>query len=92
MTPKEAQDKRREIEQEHTVVDGRIRDPGKFEGEAIYIPYFWDVVMSGLADEQDGGIASVPVDEEDKMVFPELKRRKRVRMLEDSQGFVNEVR
>jgi hypothetical protein len=69
-----------------------VRGPGKFEGEAPYVPYFWDLYLNGFADDDDGVVLSFTVDEEDKAIFPELRRRKRVKLYESSNGFVIEVR
>ena len=48
----------RQIIERNYVVDssGRIRSPGKFEGEMLYVPHFWDAGMSGLADRDNGEI------------------------------------
>jgi hypothetical protein len=27
--------------------DGVIRSPGKFEGEMLYVPFYWDIAMNG---------------------------------------------
>jgi hypothetical protein len=37
--------------------DGRIKTPGKFEGEMLYLPKFWEESLDGLADtNRDGSI------------------------------------
>lgn len=41
---------REAIETEYTIEHGRIRNPGTFERERPYVPYFWDVHMNGCAD------------------------------------------
>lgn len=33
---------------EYTVKHGRITDPGRFEGEPEFVPYFWEHVMNGF--------------------------------------------
>ena len=75
---------------EYTIKNGRITDLGKFEGEARYLPYFYAVYLDGCADD-DGDVISVPVTADDRLVFPELKRRKRVRFVVEDNGFVTEV-
>ncbi len=70
---------------------GRIQSPGQFEGERRYLPTFWGIYLEGLADEQPGGVVSVVVEAPDKREFPELTRRRRVRMVQTEQGFVCEV-
>lgn len=69
----------------------RITEPGKFEGEEDYVPYFWGLALEGIG-EDDGKMLSVLVEAEDKEKFPALKRRRVVKMWEDDQGFVREVR
>ena len=68
-----------------------IRGPGKFEGEARYAPYYWEIFLEGFADCDDGKILSFNVSAEDKESFPELKRRKVVKLYEDDVGFVREI-
>jgi len=72
--------------------EATVKRPGKFEGEARYVPYYWDVFMEGGADEDDGEVLTFNVSTEDKKMFPELKRRKRVRLEETGQGFVVELK
>ena len=70
---------------------GIIRSPGKFEGEMLYVPHFWDVFLDGLADRDNGRVLGFDVTPEDKVEFPELKRRRTVKLVENDQGFVVEV-
>ena len=49
-----------------------IRMPGKFEGEPIYAPYFWDCALQGMYAEDVNGVFFVPLDESDHAIFPEL--------------------
>jgi hypothetical protein len=70
---------------------GRIRDPGKFEGEMLYVPYFYGFYLNGLFDDEDDtGKLVFYVTEEDRKEFPELKNRKIIRLYETQQGFVCE--
>lgn len=68
-----------------------IAEPGKFEGSPRYLPEFYEVMLEGFADEHSDGSFSVAVDADDKLKYPELKRRKRIRMYQDEQGFVSEL-
>lgn len=81
---------RKELEEQFDVVDGRITNPGKFEGEAVYVPHFWDAFLNGEADRDDGTIVGFNVTKEDKAMFPELKGRRTVRIYERDDGFVCE--
>lgn len=63
---------REEILKDYKVKNGTIRSPGKFEGERVYVPYFWDCAMNGCADEDDGDILTFIITQEDLDEFPEL--------------------
>jgi hypothetical protein len=82
---------RQQLEDEYDVRNGRIRSPGKFEGEMIYVPFYWDVFLNGCADNDDGRRLVFKVTREDKDQFPELRRRRSVVLIEDEQGFVREL-
>ena len=80
---------RRDIESSYTVdANGIIRSPGKFEGEPVYVPYFWDAYLEGFADEDDGEVLTFRVTAEDRAEFPELDGVTTVRLWETDQGFV----
>jgi hypothetical protein len=67
-------DSREAIEAEFTVNEhGIIQDPGKFEGEMVYVPYFYDMVMNGFSDESGEGWDAFQISAEDAQMFPELK-------------------
>ena len=88
----EVHPKRQAILDEYTVdPNGVIRDPGKFEGEPIYAPYFYDALMNGGSDstEYDGDtpIDVFDVSDEDRQIFPELQGVSEVRCYESEQGF-----
>ena len=67
---------------------GVIRSPGKFEGEYLYAPYFWDLFLEGCTDEDDGDVLRFNVTEKDRMEFPELVAVQVVTLTECEQGFV----
>jgi len=71
--------------------NGRISNPGKFEGEMLYVPFYWDAFLNGGADRDDGTTLGFNITKEDKDEFPDLKHRRTVNLVEDSQGFVREV-
>lgn len=71
---------------------GVVRSPGTFEGEMVYVPYFWDKVLEGWQDwEEDDGIAGFVVSPEDRAMFPELKAKTRIRLVQTNDGFVTEL-
>jgi hypothetical protein len=50
-----------DIEMDYKVVNGRIRNPGKFEGEMLYVPYFWEAYLNGCADSDNRGTRLIKV-------------------------------
>lgn len=68
-----------------------VKNPGKFEGCAVYVPYYWDAGLNGLADRNTNEEFGFDVTVEDRKMFPELKGRKTVRLVEQSTGQVVEV-
>ena len=85
---------RDEILEEFDVSDatGIIRNPGKFEGEMLYVPYFWDKALQGAADRDDGKVFGFDISLEEKAMFPELgKRRRTVKLYQREDGFVCEL-
>lgn len=84
--------RRSEILETFLITNECIVTPGKFEREALYVPYFWDKGLDGWADaEADNGDFIFIVMPEDFSEFPELRSKKAVRLHEDEQGFVREV-
>jgi hypothetical protein len=72
--------------------NGRITSPGKFEGEMIYVPWFWDQGLSGCADRDNGSVYGFNITPEDRAMWPELPSRKRtINLRESDSGFVSEV-
>lgn len=70
---------------------GRITQLGKFEGQMIYVPHFWDAYLNGCADRDDGTVLGFDITPEDRAAFPELPARKRtIRLRETDSGFVVE--
>lgn len=74
-----------------------VKRPGKFEGEAPYVPYFYDQAMEGFGGEileggEDGGysVEKFKVSKEDIAIFPELKNKKYVKLIYREDGFVVE--
>lgn len=73
------------------VEGGRIRSPGKYEGEPVYVPFFWEKALDGWADDQDkdGGVIFIVMPEE-RRAWPELGSKRVIGLREDDQGFVRE--
>lgn len=71
---------------------GRIESPGIFEGEMLYVPYYWQIYLDGFADRDNGKILGFDISPDDRVEFPELgKRRKTVKLYQRDDGFVCEV-
>lgn len=89
--------KRDEIKAEYDVDDdGTIQSPGRFEGEAIYAPHFYDATLDGCAEElsymEDGCgeyAALVEIDDDDRREFPEIPASMtHVLVMQSDLGFV----
>lgn len=65
-----------------------IRSPGKFEGEPVYAPFFWDLGLQGFATEDDGDTFWFRIEPGDVDLWPELAGVQWLALTEDSQGFV----
>jgi hypothetical protein len=70
------------------------KGPGKFEGEPIYAPHYWELTLDSGADEEefddanDRPVAVFKLTAEDHGLFPELEGGEILRIYEDEQGFV----
>jgi hypothetical protein len=81
---------RAEILSQFTVDErGTIRDPGKFEGEPVYVPAFYDAYMNGCPDDDIDGVLYFDVTPEDVAEFPELQGVGTVTLYVGDDGFVN---
>lgn len=74
---------------------GIIRSPGNFEGEMLYAPYFYDMVMHGCGEEiyddytDELLYTRVDVDDDARAEFPELyPDTTAVLVYESDEGFV----
>ena len=85
--------KRREIEDLFRIEAGIICSAGEFQGQALYIPHFWDRFMDGGADEDvdDSELVCCTVTLEDVIEFPELTVGQVVRFYEDDKGCIRQV-
>lgn len=71
--------------------DGIICSPGKFEGEPVFAPVFWDMALEGCATEDLGSVVLFELDDEDRAEWPELGDAKWLALEESEQGFVRHV-
>ena len=65
-----------------------ITQPGKFEGEPVWAPSFWNAGLEGYADEDDSDAYWFDVTDDDRREWPSLAGIARVELREDSNGFV----
>ena len=77
------------VHSDHAKWAAETKRPGKFQGEAAYVPYFYD--QTGEGEFAKNGDEIFRVDAEDRDIFPELKGRKTVRLHYRDDGFVVEV-
>lgn len=69
-----------------------VKQPGKFEGQARYVPYYWlQEYDDYVVYHRDYVVRCLRITSEDKQWFPELMRRKVVKLVETNDGFVVEV-
>jgi len=80
---------RDEVEAQYKVENGVIRSPGKFEGEPVWAPDFWALVLEGSADDHERGVYIFEIDSSDVERWPELREAKKIEIWEDDLGFVN---
>jgi hypothetical protein len=84
---------RPKLEEQYQTVGGRITTPGKFEGQRLYVPYYYDNYMNGCADREDGQVLGFDVYPEDRVEFPELEleRRSTVTLWLQDDGSICEI-
>jgi hypothetical protein len=84
---------REEILDSFIVSGGVIHSPGHQEGNMIYVPYYYDMVMKGEDEEVEYGPDDKPysffkVVDEDLQEFPELEDIYGIMLWTSDQGFV----
>jgi hypothetical protein len=95
---------RAEILSGYKIENGRIVSPGKFEGDPVWVPYFWDLALEGMGTESslyhesesddDTGpmVNTFMVQSGDVHLFPELAALSSdaiaISVWEDDNGFV----
>lgn len=81
---------RKAITDEYDVTStGYIKNPGKFEGELLYAPYFWQ--KEGEDYDKPNGSRGFKITPAERQAFPEIgKRRQTIWLWESEQGFVFE--
>jgi hypothetical protein len=78
-----------ELEREYVTVNGIIKSPGKFEGEPIWAPYFYEAATTCGADVDLGPKWALKVEVFDRREFPGmLDDVYAVSLWETDNGFV----
>lgn len=84
---------RHEIEAAYDVRNGIIYSPGKFQGEAVYAPAFYDAMLNGMADAEvgteDRPIAEFHLTADDYAEWPELAGHAALALSVSNDGFVS---
>ena len=79
-----------DIRKEFTLnAKGHIANAGKFEGEPLWIAYFYNKGLLGFSDWDDGKQFKFVITKDDRDLFPDIPPKRRVIYVwEDPQGFV----
>lgn len=82
------------IECEYENDGRRITQPGKFEGEPTFAPFYWNLAMEGFADSDNGEVfkfkfSGSELASLDPVLKDWLGTRRTLHLWEDSQGFVH---
>ena len=65
-----------------------IQSPGAFQGEARYVPEFWDITLDGPCYGADGETLEVAIEADDVARYPELAHASVVYLSTDNNGFI----
>ncbi|MCK9355523.1 MAG: hypothetical protein M0R22_00010 [Dehalococcoidia bacterium] len=88
---------RQEIVDTYTITErGTISNPGKFEGEMLYVVAFYERALEGFSDRyrqicDSESVEGFNVTAADRREFPELSGKRTVNLYYRSDGFVIEV-
>jgi len=84
---------REQIMNEYQTKDDRIISPGKFEGEPIFVPALWELMLEYGSPSENKAFGPIPRHDPLRVEWPELDawlgRRWTIRLWEDAQGFVH---
>jgi hypothetical protein len=83
---------REDLKQKYLVnKKGVIVSPGHFAGQMLYVPYFWDRYVKGLADDTTGGFITFYINEEEREEFPELEGAAAITLVKIGRTLVCEL-
>jgi hypothetical protein len=71
-----------DLKKEFMVENGIIKNPGKFEGEPLSTPFYYDLMING--------IEGITIEPSDRIQFPNIPGNKEIAWVtEDENGFAN---
>lgn len=83
---------RAEYVRAYQALDGRIPGPGPFQGQKVYVPYFWEAYLRGDAhDVSSDDLVLFVITNEDLREFPELENRSVIRLRQSKDGRIEEA-
>lgn len=71
---------RYDVLKQYETTDGVIKTSGPFQGQALYVPYFWCRYLAGHANEVGDDVVQFTVHGDDRTQFPELGSRGIIRL------------
>ncbi len=69
------------IEKAYFVKDGKVQAPGRFQGEPVYVPYYYDQWQHWGADCSSLDMAFFHIEDFEREIFPELGNAKGVELV-----------
>lgn len=80
---------RKIIEQTREDFERIVRQPGKFEGQEPWAPYFYEQMLNGDGEYLNDSMQLMEILPEDKEKFPELEGKDYVLLYLSNDGFVD---
>jgi hypothetical protein len=72
-----------DLEKEFIVKNGIIQNPGKFEGEPLSTPFYYDIMVNGEGE-------FITIEPSDRVQFPNIPDNKEIAYVtEDENGFAS---
>lgn len=66
-----------------------VNEPGKFEKDPRYVPYFYDLYLDGEGEYISRTLHRIKITDEDIARFPELKGKRYIYLVFSELGFVD---
>lgn len=65
-----------------------VKQPGKFELQDVYAPYFYDLMLDGNGEYDYNSVLRFEITDQDLKLFPELSDYKYVELHESEFDFI----